>query len=84
MIMKTIERKNGQKKVQNKNDSKKSKENGQKSPREKERKRQNQKIAITSTKETYGEERKIENIKGVFLPQKTTKYHTLAPHNQIV
>ena len=57
---------------------------GSKSPREKERKIQNQKIAMTSRKETYGEERKIENIKGVFLPQKTTKYHTLAPHNQIV
>ena len=65
-------------------DKRRPKKMDSKSPREKERKRQNQKIAITSTKETYGEERKIENIKGVFLPQKTTKYHTLAPLNQIV
>ena len=43
---------------------------GSKSPREKERKIQNQKIAMTSRKETYGEERKIKNIRGVFLPQK--------------
>ena len=43
---------------------------GSKSPREKERKRQNQKITMTSRKETYGEERKIKNIRGVFLPQK--------------
>ena len=38
MIMKTIERKNGQKKVQNKKDSKKSKENGIKKSKRKRKK----------------------------------------------
>jgi hypothetical protein len=43
-----------------------------KSPRERKKK-----ITITSRKETYGEERKIKNNKGVFLPQNTTYLHLL-------
>ena len=45
-----------------------------KSPRKKDRKK---KIAMTSRKDTYGEERKIKNSKGVFLPQNTTHLHLL-------
>ena len=71
------EKKKWTKKVQNKKDSKKSQENGLKKSKKKKKKRQNQKIAMASGKETYGEERKIKNNKGVFLPQNTTHLHLL-------
>jgi hypothetical protein len=49
----------------------------QRSPREKERKNRIKRLLWPLEKETYGEERKIKNIKGIFLPQNTTHLHLL-------
>jgi hypothetical protein len=38
---------------------------------------------MTSRKETYGEERMVKNNKRSISSTKTTKYHTLAPIDQI-
>ena len=70
-----------EKKAQNKQDSKQSKENGLK---ERKKNNKNQKIVMTSRKETYGEERKVKNNKRSISSTKIIKYHALAPIDRII